>query len=244
MTKACNITFYVLVFTVAGTSGCATGTANPAEGTTDAAPQTVPTVDTPPVNDAVLPTLDASGGDATANPVCSAGDQPCATGCCPIAPPDPLAAWTIGPIGAIGTCHSSSVEPYSCYPSTPGRDANGCCIANFNGGTTTSTLNFRIDVLPDGRHELTTTACSLGVRGQATEAICEMTATATEPVINAPLRNPNAPMKSTNYYPYYGPLSGSIVDGILTISYNGVATDFASRCGAPTRYKTCTWTAP
>ncbi len=238
MTTSRNILFYLVICTAAGTSACATAESNPA-GDAGVLTDNGAGFDAAPVSDASAITMDATGSDANANPVCSAGNEPCATGCCPIVAPDELVPWTTGTIVAIGTCRSTEVMPHSCYPSTPGRDANGCCVATIDGGTDTSTLTFTITTLPDGRHELLASACSL------TLAVCKISASATQTTPGYLLRNPAAALKSTNFYPYVGALSTSLPNGRLAIGFAGVADDLSGgRCGHSTRYKSCTWTAP
>ncbi len=238
MMTSLNRLFILLICTAAGTSACATAESNQAG---DAGAQ----FDAASAgSDATSPRTDAGGPDATTNPVCSTGNEPCVTGCCAIAAPDALAPWTTGTIVATGTCRITEVMPYSCYPSTPGRDANGCCIGNYYG-VANSTLTFSIAVLADRRHVLTTTTCTLGIGNNPSIAVCEITATATELVLGEPMQNPNAALKSTNFFPYVGPLSTSLPDGKLTVAFAGVADDLGSeRCGRSVRYKSCTWTAP
>ena len=234
MTTSRNILFCLVICTAAGTTACATAQSNPAgdagglAGDSDAGGAGF---DAAPVSDSSALRMDAT-------PVCSAGNQPCATGCCPLVAPDELAPWTTGTMVATGTCQSTEVYPYSCTPSTPGRDANGCCTATINGGSSAGTLTFAITTLPDGRHQLQTSACTL------TNAICEITATATEAVVGEPLRSMSASLKSTNYWPYLGQLSTSLNNGTLTIGFAGTAQDYGERCGNSIRYKSCTWTAP
>ena len=234
-----NRLFFLAICIAASTTACATAESNPVgdAGNDDAAGYLFDAA--PTRGDAAAPSADAGGTDALANPVCSAGDQPCAAGCCPIAAPDELAPWTTGTIVATGTCRSTEVMPYSCTPSTPGRDANGCCVATIDGGTDISTLTFSIAPLPDGSHELHTSACSL------TLAVCAIAATASQATPGYVLRNPAAALKSANFFPYVGPLSTSLPDSKLAIGFAGVADDLSGgRCGHSVRYKSCTWTTP
>lgn len=243
MTTSRNRLFFLAVCTAVGATACATAESNPAgdagalAGNGDAAGSRFDAA--PASGDAASPSADASGTDALANPGCSTGNQPCATGCCPIAAADELAPWTTGTIVATGTCRSTEVMPYSCTPSTPGRDANGCCVATIDGGTAVSELVFTITTLPDGRHELIASACGL------TNAVCAISASATQTTIGYLLRDPAAALKSTNFYPYVGALSTSLPNGKLAIGFAGVADDLGNeRCGHSVRYKSCTWTAP
>lgn len=212
-------------FAASTASACATADSNPAGDAGDftvTSDASAPTVDAVPAPDAVPPNFDAA-----------------------TIVPDELAPWTTGTIVATGTCRSTEVMPHSCYPSTPGRDANGCCIATIDGGTENSTLTFTIALLADGRHMLTTTACTLGIGGNPSTAVCAITATATEHVLGEPMRNPTAALKSTNFFPYVGPLSTSVSNGTLSVGFAGVADDLGTeRCGHSVRYKSCTWTAP
>ncbi len=243
MTTSRNPLICLVICTAAGATACATAESNQAGDAgvlTDNDDASRAGFDAAPGGgDASPPSADAGGSDATTNPVCSTGNQPCATGCCPIAAPDELAPWTTGTIVATGTCRSTEVMPYSCYPSTPGRDANGCCVASIDGGTAISELVFTITTLPDGRHELLASACGL------TNAVCAISASATQTTIGYLLRDPAAALKSTNWFPYVGPLSTSLPNGRLAIGFAGVADDLGNeRCGHTVRYKSCTWTAP
>ena len=151
---------------------------------------------------------------------------------------DPFAAWMGGPLVATGTCQQQEVEPYSCVPGWPGRDANGCCIASYPIASLPSTVAFQLTKLSEGSHELSATACTI------VNATCAITATAKEDATNA-LRNPNASLKSTSFYPYMGSLAASVMpDGTLTVGYSGTASYYPGRCGLGTRYLSCTWKAP
>ncbi|MFN0247056.1 MAG: hypothetical protein ACKV2T_09110 [Kofleriaceae bacterium] len=155
------------------------------------------------------------------------------------APPDPFASSTaITTTG--GSCSTQIVRPYSCYPGTPGRDWNGCCIENAYLSQV-STLTFEMSVLADGRRELAVSDCTLGHLPHNI-AVCDVSATASEANVGDPLKNPAVSLKSTNYFPYVGPLTGTIANGTLTIAYTSVAPDFGERCGNATHYRSCTWT--
>lgn len=192
------------------------------------------------------PDTDASTApdtDASTDPGTDAGTA--VVDAAPDAPIDELGPWLGSSLSAVGQCRTVETFPYSCYPGTPGRDYNGCCVGTYGPTTETSGLGFSLVALADGRHELTTTACSLSIlAGGAPTANCAITATATEAQPGGPLRDEDASLKSTNFLPYVGPLSTSVSEGTLTIGHVGVSAGSPQRCGTSSIVKTCTWVAP
>ena len=63
----------------------------------------------------------------------------------PDAPIDEPGPWLGSSPAAVGQCRTVETFPYSCYPGTPGRDYNGCCVGTYGPTTETSGLGFSLN---------------------------------------------------------------------------------------------------
>jgi hypothetical protein len=160
----------------------------------------------------------------------------------------PYAPWLGEGHVATGTCKHTRIEPYSCYPGTPGRDANGCCVATTYGSDEEVSVTFGIEASTDGADTLTLHECTaVSPVNNGVPWACAWTAppipSGPDGVFESSLVTSSVALKTNQLYlPYRGPLRAKVEawSTNFAITFNGEANDTAGRCGDNRWLKSCT----